>query len=173
MRVIAATNRSLESEVRSGAFRADLFHRLAVVRVSIPPLRERREDIPMLVEAMLAEHEARPSRAALELLQEHDWPGNVRELRNVIQRALAFTARGAVLEPAALGLEAREPSGAAGSDEGGAYHAAKQRLIEAWERRYVDELLKSTPNGVTGAARRSGLGRSHLYRLINKYQLKV
>jgi DNA-binding NtrC family response regulator len=171
VRVVAATNRDLGAEVQSGGFRSDLFHRLAVVRVRIPPLRERREDIPFLVEALLAAHGRSASRAALDLLQEHDWPGNVRELRNVIERGVAVTPPGALLEPTALGLDA--PTAAAGSGPGPeTYHMAKQRLLEAWERSYIDELLKSTPDGVAQAARRSGLGRSHLYRLMNKYQIK-
>jgi DNA-binding NtrC family response regulator len=174
VRAIAATNRDLEAEVRNGNFRSDLFHRLAVVRVRIPPLRERREDIPFLVEAMLGERGARASPAALDLLQEHDWPGNVRELRNVIERARAVTPPGALLEPAAFGLDAAAapPADSAATPETESYHSAKQRLLEDWERRYIDDLLKSTPDGVAQAARRSGLGRSHLYRLMQKYQIK-
>jgi DNA-binding NtrC family response regulator len=171
VRVIAATNRDLKNEVANGAFRSDLFHRLAVVRVRIPPLRERREDIPFLVESMLAERGATASPAALDLLQEHDWPGNVRELRNVIERGLAVTPPGAALEPTALGLDARAVAAGA-SAEPESYHLAKQRLLEAWERRYIEELVKTTPDGMASAARRSGLGRSHLYRLMNKYQIK-
>jgi DNA-binding NtrC family response regulator len=169
-RVIAATNRDLETEVRNGSFRSDLFHRLAVVRVRLPPLRERREDIPFLVEEMLAERSARASPEVLDLLTEHDWPGNVRELRNVIDRALAMTPPGTTLGAQAFGLEGPTPESKRAAER---YHDARQRLLEAWERRYVDELLKSSPEGVAEAARRAGLGRSHLYRLMKKYQIKT
>src|SRR5690606_18839044 len=92
MRVIAATNRDLGVEVSRGRFREDLYYRLAVARVHVPPLRERREDIPLLVEHILA-HTPGGERTAISeetvaLMQKHDWPGNVRELRNVIERAV-------------------------------------------------------------------------------------
>src|SRR5699024_10723837 len=103
-RIIAATHRDLRARVRSGEFREDLYYRLAVVEVAVPPLRERREDIPLLVERMLGTMQ--PPRGwgdlpanALELLTAHAWPGNVRELRNVVARLVLFPGGGAEFVP--------------------------------------------------------------------------
>jgi two-component system response regulator AtoC len=102
-RVIAATNKRLEEEVAAGRFREDLYYRLNVIRITTPPLRERREDIPLLIEHFLDKHRyspnspaARISEEALTMLQQYDWPGNVRELENTIERAVIL-AQGSVI----------------------------------------------------------------------------
>jgi DNA-binding NtrC family response regulator len=166
VRVIAATNRDLVREVEAGSFRSDLFHRLAVLRVRIPPLRERKEDIAFLAEHLLRDSGRVLSSAALTLLEDHDWPGNVRELRNVIERGLALTQPGDAIQPSHLGLDApRTPEAIA------PYHEAKQRLIDSWERAYVERVLAEANGNVSAASRRVGLGRAYLYRLIRKYGL--
>ena len=169
VRILAATNRDLAHEVEAGSFRTDLFHRLAVVRVRIPALRERKEDIPFLVEQFLADSDVRVAPATLALLQEYDWPGNVRELRNVIHSGVALTPPGGVLEPERLGLSITHASAAAeGADS---YHDAKAHLIETWERSYVRRVLDEAGGNVSHAARNCGLGRAYLHRLIRRYQL--
>jgi two-component system nitrogen regulation response regulator GlnG len=169
VRIIAATNRDLVQEVESGSFRSDVFHRLSVVRVRLPALRERKEDIPLLVDKFLAGSGVRVASATLALLQEYDWPGNVRELKNVLRRGVALNGEGGTLEPEHLGL-----AGAAASPERATvdtYHEAKAQLIETWEKSYVRRVLDETSGNVSQAARKCGLGRAYLHRLIRKYQL--
>jgi DNA-binding NtrC family response regulator len=105
VRVIAASHRDLAAEVRAGRFRAELWRRLDVIRVRVPPLRERREDLPMLVTTLLATTGARISTDALAYLAQHDWPGNVRELKNTLDRALAQLRPGEVLTAAQLTID--------------------------------------------------------------------
>ena len=161
VRVIAATNRDLRAEVKARRFREDLYHRLSVLTVTLPPLRERKEDLPLLIRSFSAKQPLAPAPDAEALLLEYDWPGNVRELRNVVERARSMSS-GATLEAAALGL-----------GEGGAaprtFHEAKDRLIANWERAYVADLLKRTRGNVSRAARVAGLDRVSLHRLIKKH----
>ena len=184
VRVVAATNRDLGEEVRAGRFREDLFHRLAVVRLTLPALRERKEDLPLLVEALLAgvTPEATVPPETLALLAEYDWPGNIRELKNVLERASSFAqpqpGAARVIEPGLLGLgsgsgpveaQARASFGPAGSE---GYREAKERLILAWERQFVTQLLKRTGGNMARASREGGIDRGYLYRLIKKLGLE-
>jgi transcriptional regulator with PAS, ATPase and Fis domain len=137
-RVVAATNRSLASQVAAGKFRADLFYRLAGVEVHVPPLRLHREDIPSLVDHVLARHRrTRPLRAnvsAMDALREFDWPGNVRQLERVIERALALTV-GPVI---AIGDLPAEITGAYRLEPASAVH---DDSLKAWTSRYVRLIL--------------------------------
>jgi two-component system nitrogen regulation response regulator GlnG len=179
VRIIAATNRDLGQEVESGGFRTDLFHRLSVVRVRLPALRERKEDIPFLANHFI--HKLAPDSgsrvesitdAGMEKLMAYHWPGNVRELKNVLRRGVALQSDGGTLEPESLGLAVTaggaSPSTPAAADT---YHEAKAQLIETWERSYVRKLLDEHGGNVSRAARKCGLGRAYLHRLIRKYQL--
>jgi DNA-binding NtrC family response regulator len=179
VRVIAATNRDLREEVRAGRFREDLYHRLAVVKVTLPPLRARKDDLPRLVHHFLA---ARPDLElppeTLALLAEYDWPGNVRELKNVIDRGLSLLGPpgdARVLAPSLLGLESppSPPSGGAlagwAAVDGEGFRRAKERLIAAWERDYVAQLLRRAGGNVSRAAREGGLDRVYLHRLMKKH----
>jgi two-component system, NtrC family, nitrogen regulation response regulator GlnG len=183
-RVIAATNRDLTAEVKAGRFREDLFHRLAVVRVQLPPLRERREDIPLLVEHFLAQAAADHGRAApavppgtMAALVAHDWPGNVRELRNILERALSLAPDRPSLDPVMLGLDdlaTRHVSGSstpAPVDVSIHFKEAKDRLIQVWEREYVEALLSKAQGNVSLAARQAGIDRVYLHRLMKKHGL--
>src|SRR3954447_13685048 len=105
VRVIAATNRDLREEVKAGRFRDDLYHRLAVVRITLPPLRERKEDIPALIAHFLQGRDVTVPPETLALFTEYDWPGNVRELKNVVDRGLSLMGEQKVLAPSLLGLE--------------------------------------------------------------------
>ncbi|HEX4456624.1 MAG TPA: sigma 54-dependent Fis family transcriptional regulator [Polyangia bacterium] len=175
VRVIAATNRDLREEAKAGRFRDDLYHRLAVVRVTLPPLRERKDDIPALVQQFLHGKDVEIPPDTLALFTEYDWPGNVRELKNVIDRGLSLMGQNRVLHPSLLGLEAppnTQGSGAhawptAVGNEG--FREAKERLIASWERDYVVQLLRRAGGNVSKAAREGGLDRVYLHRLIKKY----
>jgi two-component system nitrogen regulation response regulator GlnG len=175
VRVIAATNRDLREEVKSGRFRDDLYHRLAVVRVTLPPLRERKEDIPALVTHFLAGKDVQVPAETLALFTEYDWPGNVRELKNVIDRGLSLMGPSRVLQPSLLGLEpipaasgATPPWPTVGNE---GFREAKERLIASWERDYVTQLLRRAGGNVSKAAREGGLDRVYLHRLIKKYNI--
>jgi DNA-binding NtrC family response regulator len=161
VRVIAATNRDLRAEVKARRFREDLFHRLTVLAVTLPPLRERKEDLPLLIRTLSGERSLKLAPEAEALLLEYDWPGNVRELRNVVERARSLSHE-PVLEAAALGF----------ADGGAAprtFHEAKDRLIANWERAYVSDLLARTRGNVSRAARVAGIDRVSLHRLIKKH----
>jgi two-component system, NtrC family, nitrogen regulation response regulator GlnG len=175
VRVIAATNRDLREEVKAGRFRDDLYHRLAVVRVTLPPLRERKEDIPALVTFFLEGKDVQVPPDTMGLFTEYDWPGNVRELKNVIDRGLSLMGQTRVLQPSLLGLEGqaqgdpRSMSWPTVGNEG--FREAKERLIASWERDYVLQLLRRAGGNVSKAAREGGLDRVYLHRLIKKYNI--
>ncbi|MFI5306802.1 MAG: sigma 54-interacting transcriptional regulator [Polyangiales bacterium] len=191
IRVIAASNRNLLLEVERGKFRKDLYFRLAVVPIDLPPLRERRGDIAALASHLLAsmckEHfgsaVARSlSPASLHALSAHDWPGNVRELRNVLERALLFGKEdgGAQVEPSALGLGvaiAAEPASSGEATIGAApaldpaqsYRENRARFEADFERRYVRWLLDRHAGNVSAAAREAGMDRKYLHKLAVKH----
>ena len=172
VRVIAATHRNLRAEVNAGRFRADLYYRLAVLQVRLPPLRQRAEDLPLLVEHILRGLGAADGDAAaivrtrefLADLARHAWPGNVRELRNYIERCLAL----------------RVPSGAAPPPAGDAppidlnqpLRAARDQQVRAFERAYLRQALVAAGDNVTAAARIAGIDRIYFYRLLWKYGLR-
>jgi DNA-binding NtrC family response regulator len=164
VRVVAATHRDLRDEVAHKRFREDLFHRLSVVQVLLPPLRKRKEDIPALVRELVGATGPAVSPAALALLTEHEWPGNVRELRNVLERARSLTPKGGAITPTELGFD-----GAAVDETRVGFHAAKDRLIATWERGWVAELLKRAKGNVSQAARLGQLDRVSLHRLMKKH----
>jgi DNA-binding NtrC family response regulator len=182
VRIVAATNRNLRGEVNTGRFRADLFFRLAVIEVVLPPLRERTEDIPLLVERFLAEMGVldRPEAAHLSTrdflaaLARHDWPGNARELRNYLHRCLALEE-----EPALDGtrdLVATRPGGEPSAGPVVDVRVPLRQARAAWqselERQYLAELLRACGGNATKAARQAGLDRVHFYRLLWKYGLR-
>ena len=176
VRVIAATQRPIDAEVQAGRFRQDLYYRLAVLRITLPPLRERKDDIPLLVERFIAEFQ--PGRAVevpaetLSLLREYDWPGNVRELRNTVERALAMVPDARRLDPQLLELDLPEAAERPAADTDEPFHTAKDRLVRAWEREYLTGLLRRTGGNVSEAARRAGIDHVHLYRLLRKHGLE-
>jgi DNA-binding NtrC family response regulator len=170
-RVVAATNRDLELAVKQGKFREDLYYRLNVVTIRIPPLRERREDIPLLAEHFAAKHGrgegATVSPEARELLTAYDWPGNVRELENVIARALALNPSGVVV-PADLpdrvrgGEVAPEPARAL------ALPAGYRPTLDELGRRYAAQVLAECQGNKTRAAEVLGIDRKTLYRILGE-----
>ncbi|HEX6559607.1 MAG TPA: sigma-54 dependent transcriptional regulator, partial [Longimicrobiales bacterium] len=170
-RVVAATNRTLEVEVAEGRFRADLFYRLRVVPVRIPPLRERRSDIEPLakhfIEAFNREFGRRVRRVspeALALLMDYGWPGNVRELRNVIERGMLLT-EGDLLDRQMLPHELRVTAAAPPSIEFGAAGID----LHALERKLLEEALRRAEGSRSGAGRLLGLSRHQIRNRLKKY----
>ena len=177
VRVLAATNRNLREEVTARRFRSDLYYRLAVLRVRLPPLRERREDLPILLEHLLdslgakgPEANALRTEAFLTEVARHTWPGNVRELRNYVERCLATREHappeGAEESPVSQGGEP------AAVDISIPLKVAREACVNDFERRYLTELLRQHGDNVTAAARAAGVDRIHLYRLLWKHGLR-
>jgi DNA-binding NtrC family response regulator len=169
-RFLSATHRDLLAEVEAGAFRLDLYYRLAGVTLAIPPLRERRERLAAMARELVAAAAARDGRpapalspAAIARLAAHDWPGNVRELRNVIDRALILA--GEVIEAAHVVLDAR-PAGPAGAAAGGALDPR-----EAAERARILDALDRCGGNQTRAAKLLGISRSTLATKLSIYRL--
>jgi len=179
VRVISATHQHLEEEVARGAFREDLYYRLKVVAIELPPLRERTEDIPGLADRFLeqlAERLERPrkrlSPGALARLARHAWPGNVRELRNVLEQA-AVLAPGDEVEESDLQLGVAagpEPTGAV--DEGVPFSEAKRQTVERFERDYLLRALREHDGNVSRTAQAIGMVRQSLQQKIRELDLR-
>jgi two-component system, NtrC family, nitrogen regulation response regulator NtrX len=181
-RVIVATHRNLEEAVRQGGFREDLYHRVYVFPILLPPLRERREDIPVLAEHFAQQLASQNNwktksfaREAMEALSGYCWPGNVRELRNVIERILLLN-RGDVVEAAAVHAALPQPgqgvaSNSNGSGSGGIGTLASR--VEAFERETLLNELKRHRNHMTNTAKALGLERSHLYKKCQQLGIDV
>jgi two-component system nitrogen regulation response regulator NtrX len=173
-RVLSATNKDLPEEIRRGAFREDLYFRLAVVPIPVPALRERTDDIPLLAEHFLREASARFGRkpkslspAAVEALQAYRWPGNVRELKNLIERLMILSPAEDV-RPVDLPAEIRN-----GVAEGVAPGAPLRDARENFERRYILAALKRNRGNVSRTAEALDLERSNLYRKLKAYGIEV
>ncbi len=177
VRVIAATKRDLLREVQAGKFREDLYFRLAVVPVTVPPLRGRREDIPLLVTTILKASGATEMTVAPETLQAlaaHDWPGNVRELRNVLERAvyMAQAVGGRELSVVALPGSAPPTDTAFAFEPGKSYRDTRARYDGEFEKRYVKWLLGRHSGNVSAAAREAKMDRKHLHDMAKKHGLR-
>jgi two-component system, NtrC family, nitrogen regulation response regulator NtrX len=173
-RVLSATNKNLSDEIRRGAFREDLYFRLAVVPISVPPLRERTEDVPLLAAYFLREASVRFGRkpkslspAAIEALEKYRWPGNVRELKNLMER-LMILSRADEVRPEDLPVEMRESIG-----EGIAPGAPLREARDDFERRYILAALKRFRGNVSRTAEALDLERSNLYRKLKTYGIEV
>ncbi len=165
-RAIAATNKNLEGLVKAGAFRPDLYYRLHVFCIELPPLRDRREDIPLLVNHFLNKFCLATSRTlpqlsaeSMDLLMRHDWPGNVRELENAIERALVV-GRGAEIRPAdfAFPFQADEPKGG--------------KTLDDIERAHIERILRETQHNLSRAARILDIDRTTLYNKLRRYGMR-
>jgi DNA-binding NtrC family response regulator len=168
VRIVAATNKDLEAAVSAGRFREDLFYRLNVVTIRIPPLRERREDVPLLAEHFAAKHgrgKGAISPDARDLLQGYDWPGNVRELENVVARALALNPSGVVV-PADLPdrVRARAPEPARGLP----LPPGLRPTLDDLSRRYAALVLGECGGNKTRASEILGIDRKTLYRILGE-----
>jgi DNA-binding NtrC family response regulator len=173
VRVIAATNRDLREEVAQRKFREDLYYRLAVIRITLPPLRERGLDIPYLANYFVEAFSPKGNKLAIPpesmaYLQRHSWPGNVRELRNVMERACVLSA-GEIINldeafqveggaPASLGIRTDLP-----------FKEAKGQLVEIFEREYILDLMRRHKMNLSSAAREAKIDRKYLRELLRKY----
>ncbi len=173
VRFVAITNARLPDRVAAGAFRADLYYRLSVFTAELPPLRERKDDVPLLAEHFLRVYARadgtipRLSPAAAAALVAYDWPGNVRELENAILRAAQSCSDG-IVKVEDLGLPL---SDAADAGKGASFTVLKRRAIEAFEREYLMTLMRCSSGNVTRAARAAGKDRRDLGRLLRRYRL--
>ncbi|WP_420238530.1 sigma-54-dependent transcriptional regulator [Telmatobacter bradus] len=175
VRLIASTNKDLEEEIAKGNFREDLFYRLNVVPFFVPPLRERKQDIPVLVREFLADFGRQYGRPRMEIadealaaLAQYHWPGNVRELKNVIERVL-------ILNPRALRIERKHlpplthKSGSRSTEE----FSTLQQARDAYEREYILKKIEEARNNISHAAELLGLERSHLYRKMKALGIAI
>jgi DNA-binding NtrC family response regulator len=173
-RVIAATHRDLHAMVEEGTFRFDLFHRLAVVHLRIPALREHPEDIPGLVRHFYAGRGVDPGPISgdnLSELERHGWPGNVRELRNALERAWVLSGPdGAGFADLRLWLQPANPQAVeAPVDISRPFKEEKERVVEGFERRYLAEMFAACDYVIARAAERSGINRRHFRELLRKH----
>ncbi|SEL45119.1 DNA-binding transcriptional response regulator, NtrC family, contains REC, AAA-type ATPase, and a Fis-type DNA-binding domains [Stigmatella aurantiaca] len=173
-RVITATHVDLEEAVKAGKFRRDLFHRLAVLRVTLPPLRERPDDIPLLIDTMLERMGKPPSALSDQtraLLAQYPWPGNVRELRNVVEQVVSL-GEDALPEMEALSGETPLPKAGAATEMDLPFKEAKERLIEGFERDYLRGLIERCEGNISRASREAGIDRVYLRKLLRKHGLE-
>jgi len=175
-RVVAATHRDLARMVAAKEFRFDLFYRLAVVHVALPPLRERLEDLPHLIETFYKRRAIEPGPIEgdnLERLRRHAWPGNVRELRNVLERAWALSGPNAGFRDLRLWLDPNPAQTSATEvvDTSLPFKDAKERWNDQFERRYVALVFADNANNVTRAAEHAGLSRRHFRELLYKHAI--
>jgi transcriptional regulator with GAF, ATPase, and Fis domain len=181
-RVVAATKRDLKAEVERGKFREDLYFRLAVVPIAVPPLRTRREDVPPLVDRFLELAKKRDpaaaritlSSATLSALTAHDWPGNVRELRNVLDRAIYIATAGGENDVKLVDLPVTAAAGTATGtfDPEKSYREVREAFEAEFERRYVSWLLGRHGDNISAAARAAKMDRKHLYDLARRHGLR-
>ena len=185
VRIVAATNRNLQAEVTAGRFREDLFHRLNVVHLTLPPLRERKDDIPLLIERFLARVNGRflLSNDAMDAIMKYDWPGNVRELMNCLERMMSFNS-GPLLHLADLPTAVRTftraeaLNGLAATANGARTTVAPPALpaygvipLQELEKQAIRHALDHTRGDRTTAAQLLGIGRTTLYRKLKEYAL--
>lgn len=179
IRVISATNENLEESATRGTFRKDLYYRLNVITISLPPLRERVEDTPLLAEHFLEvlnkerqKSVERISKEAMDILQGYDWPGNVRELQNVIDRAFSLTDSGMITPSDLPAHLVRRGMAVLPIDTQWPFKQAQKVYIEPFEREYLTKLLMECRGNVSRSAKRAGLDRSSFQRLMKKYGIQ-
>ena len=165
VRVVAATHRDLQLEVGKGNFREDLYHRLAVVPLLVPSLRDRPEDLPLLATHLLRQMNVEPAdyltRDSLDVMARHDWPGNVRELRNALERAVVLR-RGVEVDPPLRAVQA------GGVDLSIPIRLGREQLVANYEREYLSALLRECDGNIALTARRAGVDRISIYRLMQR-----
>jgi transcriptional regulator with PAS, ATPase and Fis domain len=177
VRLIAATNRDLAADVETGKFRQDLYFRLSVIRVRLPPLRERREDIGLLAKIFLPM--LRPDLDPVEVISDrvlamfvnHDWPGNVRELRNVLERLILFPENPEAAIRTVAKADSQDSTLLTHDLLGMDFHQAREKLNERFEKIYLSAMLDACDHVVAKAAERSGMARQSFYRLMARHKL--
>ena len=185
VRFLSATNKDLEKAIREGKFREDLYYRLNVLQIDLPPLRERKDDIPLLVKHFLAKFGSRRtiSKETMNALVSYDWPGNVRELENAIERAIVLAKNsqitpddlpdrivvGELARPSSHSREGGNLSGEGRGEEFQSFDFKKAR--EEFEKKFLQNVVNTCAGNITEASRRSGISRRHLYQKLNKYHI--
>jgi len=180
VRIIAATNRNLEREVREGRFREDLYYRLSIVKIEMPPLRQRKDDIPLLVRCLLKDLTGSDDvsvwsefEKSMALFCQHDWPGNARELRNVVEMGVRGSAGsidlGACLTMGRMGVT-ESGEGLANADDM-PFKQAKNQLVDHFEKDYIVKLLERNGGNISRGAREAQIERAYLQRLVRKHDL--
>jgi DNA-binding NtrC family response regulator len=177
VRVISATNRDLEREVNKGRFREDLYFRLAVISARVPPLRERLDDLLILVRTFLQqlgvpEEERLFGPQVLQDMAKHDWPGNVRELRNYVERSVVLQSASPTLRRGPGGPGPVQSGPPNGIDLSVPFRIAKDAVIDSFERSYLSQLLEAAGGNMSKAARMAGMDRMYLHRLVQKHGLR-
>jgi DNA-binding NtrC family response regulator len=181
IRVIAATNRQLAVEVSRARFREDLYYRLAVAYVRVPPLRERKEDIPLLVEHFTGVLPGGSSlslkQRTIQLMMKHDWPGNVRELRNMVERAALFADMPELGAPGVSAPGPREAASASLSlhaqiDPDAPFKVAKRQLVDQFELEYIRAQLARHAGNVSAVARACGVDRMTVHKIVQRFGLR-
>ncbi len=179
VRIIAATNRDLQDDIEAGTFREDLYYRLSIMDIPLPPLRERKEDIPLLADHFITRFNQKMNRSiegitpdALRVLMNYPWPGNVRELENTIQRCMILRDSGEIQrDDLPAGLSANNKPNH--SDIMDPTQISFQKAREIFEQRYLQQLLESNKGNVTQSALMAGLSRRYLQELMKKYGLRT
>tara|TARA_R110002049_G_scaffold72490_7_gene187536 strand:+ start:109128 stop:110528 length:1401 start_codon:yes stop_codon:yes gene_type:complete len=177
-RFICATNRDLRAEVDAGEFRQDLFYRLAVIHIELPPLRDRGDDVVLLADAFL--QKLRPtgstingfSPETIDCFLRYKWPGNIREMRNVIERAITL-ARGNMIQPDDLPLPLRDPSDVAVAGVSEAAEVSRDKALDNADRAYLTKLLEKHDGVIASAARQAGLSRQGMNKLLKRHGIDV
>jgi transcriptional regulator with PAS, ATPase and Fis domain len=177
VRIIAATNRDLKKMVERGEFREDLYYRINVIQLIVPPLRERRDDIPLLIDFFLKRNAKgrrlgakRLSKACMARMLEYSWPGNIRELENEIERLVVLAGDDKLLGEELLSGRIRNE--ARGDDDGEGPARSLPAAVDALERDLIYEVLKRTSWNKTKAAEELRISRRNLIRKVNKYKLE-
>ena len=185
IRFVAATNQNLAESIRTGGFREDLFYRLNVINIHLPPLRDRLEDIPLLASHFLEKYNvlhgknvARIGRQAMDYLMAREWPGNVRELENLIERGVIMSAEDTLLMEDLANSDALAPPPPAAEPASTEdifsmpFKEAKDRLLEDFQTQYISRVLARHAGNVSQAAKESGLKRQYLHRLMRETNLE-
>ncbi|MCO8120899.1 sigma-54 dependent transcriptional regulator [Stieleria sp. TO1_6] len=175
-RFICATNRDLQAEVDAGHFRRDLFYRLAVIHIELPPLRERGDDVFLLAEAFL--ERLRPADSSIvgfsdetiECFRRYQWPGNIREMRNVIERSITL-ARDDLIQPSDLPLPLRSPTTETNGDVSDLTAVSRDEALDSADRNYLTQLLEKHQGVIASAARQAGLSRQGMNKLLKRHDI--
>jgi two-component system response regulator GlrR len=180
VRVIVASNRDLQKAVERGEFRDDLFYRVHVIPIYLPPLRERREDIPLIADHFLKQFNKSVGKeikgftpSAIQRMMLYHWPGNIRELKNTIERAVVLSMHDVIDVPDLVPLASmQEPAAAAITTAAPGLPATYEDAKQDFEKSYLEHLLRQTQGNVTHAAKIADRYRGDVYRLMKKYGLK-
>jgi DNA-binding NtrC family response regulator len=178
VRVLASTNRNLKEEMAGERFREDLYYRLNVISIHLPPLRERPEDIPLLAQHFLKRYSAeygkeglKPAPGLMEELARNPWPGNVREMENAIRRAVIL-CRGSAITLADMAPQPDEKRRVNHPESDLPYRDAKKQVLDTFNREYLTGLLADHQGNVTHAARKCGLERQAFQQLLRRYGIR-